>query len=592
MPDITDRKSVEENLRNRSQGLATLLEVSKCLAATLDLQNVLQASVDGVTKLVGLDTAAVYLLEGEMLHLWATTPPLPPQFPDELRNAPLADHPHIREAITSGEAVHVADMTTADLSPAERAVTEQRNLRTVLFVPLIVDAKAIGTFIVGSVGKPSDIADSEIDSSITLANLAALTIRNAQLYEDGQRYADQLEQSLTACKLAEQERDKLEAQLLQSQKMEAIGRLAGGVAHDFNNMLSVILGYADLALGKVDSSQPLHNALVQIRNASRRSANLTRQLLAFARKQIAAPVVLDLNEVIGEMLNILRRLIGEDIDLVWVPGDGLGLVKMDPAQVDQIMANLCVNARDAIFGVGKVTIETSNAIFDETWCVEHPGCIPGAYVMITVSDNGVGMDQGTLANIFEPYFTTKKEGEGTGLGLSTVYGIVKQNKGFITVSSKPGQGTIFNINLSRHEAEGGARQLKTAEQVAEGGNETILLVEDEIMILDLTRSMLESLGYKVLTAPGPSDALLLAKKHSGTIDLLITDVVMPEMNGLELAEQLKTIIADLKILYMSGYTADVIAHHGLLHTGVMLLEKPFSLTALAIKVRETIKAKL
>jgi PAS domain S-box-containing protein len=590
--DITDRKNIEDNLRLRTKGLSTLLEVSKSLASSLDLQKVLQSSVDGVTKLTGLDTAAVYLLEDKNLHLWATTPSLPPQFPQELRIASLEDHPHIRKAIFSREPVYVPDMTTADLTSEESKVTEQRNLRTVLFVPLVVDAKAIGVFIVGSIEETSILAKADIDLSLTLANLAALTVRNAQLFTESKQYNIQLENTLAERIKVEEEKAELETQLQQAQKMEAIGRLAGGVAHDFNNMLSVILGYADLALDKVSSIHPLHSDLKEIRDAANRSTNLTRQLLAFARKQTATPKILNLNTVIGEMLKMLHRLLGEDIDLVWAPGDDLGLVKIDPAQIDQILANLCVNSRDAIPGTGKITIETSNATFGDSYCALHPGFLPGDYVMIAVSDDGEGIDQETLANIFEPFFSTKKEGKGTGLGLSTVYGIVKQNRGFINVYSEPGHGTTFKIYLSRHETVASVRKFEATEQSEQKGSGTILLVEDEAMILNLGKRMLESLGYLVIAANSPAEALILAKDHSGKIDLLITDVVMPDMNGRELSVQLETKIPSLKTLYISGYTANVIAHHGVLDEGVMLLSKPFTRNQLAVKVQEVMSMRV
>ena len=589
--DITEHRKIEKDLHHRTQGLTALLDVSKSLTATLDLQKVLQIAVDEVTSLVGLDTAAVYLLEDENLYLWATTPPLPEQFPDELRNAALADHPHIRQAITTAEPVFVSDMLTVDLSTAERAVMEQRNLRTLLFVPLITETRAIGVFIVGSVGNPCLVSDAEINLSRTLANLAALTVRNAQLYKDSQKHAAQLEQTLVDRIKAEQERKDLQAQLLQSQKIESIGRLAGGIAHDFNNMLGVILGYADLALSKLDEKHAHHNDLVQIRNAAKRSANLTHQLLAFARKQNVMPRILNLNDVISDMLQMLRRLIGEDIDLVWLPGVNTGFVKIDPAQVDQILANLCVNARDAISGVGKLTIETDNICFDETYCAEHPGFIPGDYVMLAVSDNGVGIEQEVLTNIFEPYFSTKIIGKGTGLGLSTVYGIVRQNEGFINVYSEPEQGTTFKIYFRRNEADGAEKQIKTTDQVEQGGSETILFVEDENMILDIGMRILESLGYKVLAMNNPAEALLFARQYAENIDLLITDVVMPEMNGRELAEQIEAFYPGMKTLYISGYTANVIAHRGILHDGVKFLSKPFTRNELAGKVRETISMK-
>jgi PAS domain S-box-containing protein len=384
------------------------------------------------------------------------------------------------------------------------------------------------------------------------------------------------------------EREKLQAQLTQAQKMESVGRLAGGVAHDFNNMLGVILGHTELAMDEMDPSQPLYGDLQQIRKAAERSADLTRQLLAFARKQTIAPKVLDLNDTVEGMLKMLRRLIGEDIHLAWMPGANLWPVKMDPSQIDQILVNLCVNARDAIKGVGKITIETHDITFDEAYCTAHMGFIPGEYVMLAVSDDGYGMDKQTQSHLFEPFFTTKGVGEGTGLGLATVYGIVKQNNGFINVYSEPGHGTRFTIYLPRHAGTAGLNQTTDSAKPAERGHETILLVEDEPAILQMTALLLERLGYKVLSTDGPGKAIRLAEEHPGRIDLLMTDVVMPEMNGRELAANLLSIHPDIKCLFMSGYTANVIAHHGVLEEGVQFIQKPFSIKDLAAKVRETL----
>ncbi|WP_306548415.1 PAS domain S-box protein [Desulfobulbus sp.] len=392
-------------------------------------------------------------------------------------------------------------------------------------------------------------------------------------------------------KWAEKERDKLQAQLNQAQKMESVGRLAGGVAHDFNNMLSVILGYAELALGKIDPDDPLHHDLQEIYGAGKRSVDITRQLLAFARKQTVAPTVLDLNTTVESMLKMLRRLIGEDINLAWLPGAKLKPIKMDPSQIDQIMANLCVNARDAIAGVGKVTIETGNVSFDEAYCADHAGFVAGDFVRMAVSDDGCGMDQETLGKLFEPFFTTKAMGEGTGLGLATVYGIVKQNNGFINVYSEPGQGTTFTIYLPVHEGETCAIGTATPEETLASPGETILVVEDEVAILNLSKTMLERLGYTVLIASSPGEAVRLAEEHGGEIHLLITDVVMPEMNGRELADRIHTRHPDIKALFMSGYTADVIAHRGILDQGGHFIHKPFSKQDLGLKVREALKAK-
>jgi PAS domain S-box-containing protein len=393
---------------------------------------------------------------------------------------------------------------------------------------------------------------------------------------------------ITEMKQAEEARLKLENQLLQARKMESVGRLAGGVAHDFNNMLSAIIGFGHLALAESGTAQPLHSYLTEIRKAADRSVNLTRQLLAFARKQTIAPRTLDLNETVAGMLKMLQRLIGENIELNWHPGNDLWQVKMDPSQVDQMLANLCVNSRDAISGNGKISIETGNIVIDDSYSAHHPGLVPGEYVRLTISDNGDGMDEETLANIFEPFFTTKGIGKGTGLGLATVYGAVKQNSGFINVFSESGLGTTFMIYLPKSDFE--ITQAR-AEGVAEPillGQETILLVEDELAVLKMATKMLEQQGYTVLQANTPGKALSLASKHDGEIHLLVTDVIMPEMNGKDLAKDMLSLYPQIKGLFMSGYTADIIAHDGVLDESVHFIQKPFSTRDLSAKVREAL----
>ncbi|MHB8137900.1 MAG: PAS domain S-box protein [Smithellaceae bacterium] len=384
------------------------------------------------------------------------------------------------------------------------------------------------------------------------------------------------------------ERKQLETQLVQSQKMESVGRLAGGVAHDFNNMLSVIIGNTEMAMKKVRRSEPLYKALQDVLSAGIRSADLTRQLLAFARKQTVSPKVLDLNDTVAGMLKMLQRLIGENIELSWNPGYNLWKVKIDPSQVDQLLANLTVNARDAIEKTGRITIETSNMICDEAYCTDRPEWIPGEYVVLAVSDNGSGMEKETVANIFEPFFTTKKEGQGTGLGLATVYGIVKQNNGFINVYSEPGQGTTFRIYLPRDMDDNTEAIDGEPEMEVRGGTETVLIVEDEETVLKISKAILEVLGYKVLAAGGKDQALQLAREYNENIDLLLIDVVMPDMNGKELSERILAIKPGLKCLFMSGYTADVIARQGVLDKGVKFISKPFNLKDLAVKVREVL----
>jgi len=385
------------------------------------------------------------------------------------------------------------------------------------------------------------------------------------------------------------EQKSLEKQFRQAQKMESVGQLAGGVAHDFNNKLQVILGHTELALGKIDASDQVHESLIEIQTAALHSADLTRQLLAFARKQIIAPEVLDLNATVDEMLKMLRRLIGEDINLHWEPSAKLWPIKMDPSQIDQILANLCVNARDALEGTGNVTIETRNLPLDQTGCAIYPDCTPGDYMQLSFSDDGCGMNEKTLKHLFEPFFTTKKLGEGTGLGLATLYGIVKQNHGFITVDSAPGKGTTFKIHLPRCTDKEVAARKAAETKPPERGQETILLVEDDAGLLDLGQQMLEGLGYTVLAAALPEEARRLSKEHPGKIDLLLTDVIMPEMNGQDLAAQLKKARPELKCIFMSGYTADVIARNNVLAEGVHFIQKPFSIPDLATKMRQVLE---
>jgi len=380
----------------------------------------------------------------------------------------------------------------------------------------------------------------------------------------------------------------LEDQLRQAQKMESVGRLAGGVAHDFNNMLQAIMGYAELAMLNVQPGAAPDPNLIQISEAARRAADLTRQLLAFARKQTVSPRVLDLNRTVDSMLGMLKRVIGEDIELVWKPGFDPWPVKMDPVQIDQILANLLVNARDAISGLGRVTIETGSASIDEAYCRANPGFMPGKYSLLAVSDTGFGMDKETVSHIFEPFFTTKEIGKGTGLGLAMVYGIVKQNSGFINVHSEPGHGTTFKIFLPWYKSQPEIEDV-VQEQINPRGTEAVLVVEDEKMLLEFVGSILKQQGYKVLAAGTPADALKMVREYDSPIHLLITDVVMPGMNGRDLKEAIVYLYPDIKTLYMSGYTADVIALKGIIEEDTAFLQKPFSVNSLALKVREVIE---
>lgn len=381
---------------------------------------------------------------------------------------------------------------------------------------------------------------------------------------------------------------KLEAQYIQAQKMESVGRLTGGVAHDFNNILAIIIGYTEMALEQVKPTEKLHADLGKIYDAAIRSADIVRQLLAFSRKQTIAPKVLDLNKTVAGTLTMLHRLIGEDIDLKWKPTANLAPVLIDPSQLDQILANLCVNARDAIDGVGKVTIETDFVTLDQEYCDNHLGFRPGEYVKLSVSDSGCGIEKDIINKIFEPFFTTKGT-SGTGLGLSTVFGIVKQNNGFVNLYSEVNEGTTFKIYLPAQKGETVWIAGTMLENPEMSHGETILLVEDDKTILEMGVTMLERMKYRVLTANSPTEALRIAKEYTGKIDLLITDVIMPEMNGKALSHQLLALSPDLKVMYMSGYTANVIAHHGILDKGIHFLQKPFSRKELSKTIREVLE---
>ncbi len=422
------------------------------------------------------------------------------------------------------------------------------------------------------------------DGSILPVNLDGRVGKNAK-GEFQQTYC--IIKDITRQKEAENTQKKLQTELLQAQKMESIGRLAGGIAHDFNNMLTAIIGHAELAKIQCKPEEVIYSRLEGIENAAHRSAALVSQLLAFARKQAVAPKTISLNQCVTRVWDMLVRIIGEDIQLENRPAGDIWPVTIDPSQVDQILTNLCVNARDAIVGVGTIVIETKNVIFESDYGSGNSHVKPRKYVQLSVSDDGAGMENSTLEQIFEPFYTTKEKGKGTGLGLSSVYGIVQQNNGFVNVYSEPDIGTTFKVFLPYHSAEA-VEQVQNEPDIPKGNAENILFVEDEIEILKVGKEVLSELGYNVIPALSAKEAIEIVQNQAGKIDLLITDVVMPEMNGRELAHQVKDILPSIKCLFISGYTEDVIAHHGILDSSINFLQKPFSSKDIAIAVNHVL----
>lgn len=396
---------------------------------------------------------------------------------------------------------------------------------------------------------------------------------------------------VTDLKKAEDDLRRSEEQLDQARRMDAVGRLAGGVAHDFNNLMTAVAGYTSLILQRLDKSDPLRKEIEEIRKAGDRATALTRQLLAFGRKQVLQPKVLNLNPIVADMGNMLRRLIGEDIALVFLPGHDLGNMNADPSQLEQVVVNLVLNARDAMAGGGRLTLETKNAVLDAAYARTHVDVMPGRYVMLVVSDTGVGMSAETLSHLFEPFFTTKANGVGAGFGLSTVYGIVKQSGGHIDVSSQLGRGTTFTVYFPRLD-DGPLQATRRSQnaQLAVRGTETILLVEDDDLVRDVTRTMLVAYGYSVLTASTADEAVLLAAQHGGRVDLVLTDIVMPQMDGRHLAERITRTRPGVGVIYMSGYTEDAIARHGQIDPGTAFIQKPFAAEEIASKIRKVLDA--
>jgi PAS domain S-box-containing protein len=578
--DFTERKRAEELIREADQ--RALQEYERLLDRIASLAQLLGKARDLLTVYRALQGFAAASTPRSGVFIWLYDPKrnlretayawsegeevdvlgLPPM--------PINESPNSR-AVLTGEVIITNDFQAATAGLPVTHVGMERDPRlpqSSLVAPMAVMGRVIGAIEVQSTTLEA-FNQGHATAMRMAANLAAVAIENVRLLE--------------------RERSQ-EEQLRQAQKMEAVGHLAGGVAHDFNNLVTAIIGYSTLALRRLDPADEkealLRRQIEEVKKAGERAAGLTHQLLAFSRKQILQPKILNLNDTVAEISKMLRRLIGEDIDLVLRLDPDLGMVKADPTQVEQIIMNLAVNARDAMPKGGTLVIETENVFIDERIANRHYSADIGPHVRLTVSDTGTGIDKETLQHVFEPFFTTKGVGKGTGLGLSTVYGIVNQSGGYISVYSEVGHGSTFKIYLPRVDKESKVKE--TVDVKIAGGSETILLVEDEDLVRGITRTMLEEFGYKVLETRSAKEALQVCKEHAGQIHLMLTDVVMPQMGGKALSEQVKVLRSDTGILYMSGYTDDMIVHHGVLEQGTPFLQKPFTPDALARKVREVL----
>jgi two-component system cell cycle sensor histidine kinase/response regulator CckA len=481
----------------------------------------------------------------------------------------------LEELVRGDEPVVVVDARTDPRT--DKRIVELMGNRTIINVPLRLLDKPFGAFGTGTFGDEEGCrapTREELDYLVGMASQLSVAAGRIRFLEERQRAERVLKQT--------------EHQLRQSQKIEAVGRLAGGVAHDFNNQLSVILSYSYMILQRLQPTDPTRRQLIEIKSAAERAAELTKQLLAFSRQQVVEPRVLDMNETLAAMEAMIRRLIGEDVELRTMPHANLHRVKADPGHIEQVIMNLVVNARDAMPAGGTLTIETVNTDLDEAYAREHMGVTPGPHVMLAVSDTGSGMDKATRDRIFEPFFTTKEKGKGTGLGLSTVYGIVKQSGGSVWVYSEPGKGTTFKIYLPRTHEVDRPPIARPVEIATLRGTETILLVEDEDQVRAVAEQILEKSGYRVLAGGSADEARRLCDNEKGPIHLLLTDVVMPAMSGRELADLLTPLRLEMKVLYMSGYTPDAIVHHGVLEPGLVLLQKPITPEKLLRKVRSVL----
>ena len=560
---------LRQALRTRQVHLEALLEVSRQLSKIQPVESLLATIAEACGRLLDSDTVGFRRVDGDELFLAGSW--------GDARNVMITERLRVGESLAGRVAVGGEPLVVTDLAsdpritPAHRASFHSRGYQALLVIPVKVGERVVGVLSVLS-RRDEGFSAEDVMIATAFAAQAAVALENSRLYQEIQRAYDELSQT--------------QDQLAQASKMEAVGHLAGGVAHDFNNLLMVIMGRADVVLRGLDSKHSMRPAIQEITRTAQRAADLTHQLLAFSRKQVLKPAVLDLNSVIANLTEMLRRLIGEDIDLVAVLDPVLGRAKADLGQIEQIVMNLAVNARDAMPHGGQLTLETANVELDAEYARMHVGARPGSYVMLALSDTGVGMDPATQARIFEPFFTTKGPRKGTGLGLAMVYGIVKQSGGNIGVYSEPGQGTTFKIYLPKIDEPIDGSPASSPLSSPSYGQETVLVVEDEEGVRTLVRDILEQSGYRVLEASHGAQAIEISERHPGPIHLFLTDVVMPEMGGRELVQRLGVLRPASRVLFMSGYTANAVVHRGALESETEFLQKPFTAATLARKVRE------
>jgi len=578
--DITGFKKTEEALRKSeekarqlAQVNATMAEIGRIISSTLNIEEVYERFAEEVRKVIPFDRISVDTVNPDrssvtMAYVFGV------DIGDGQEGTPFPmEGPFYEEIVNCRSSILIQPDDVDELANRyPNCVRDfQAGIRSIIATPLFSKDQLIGILYFLSL-KPKAYTDSDRMLAEEVGNEIAGAIANSQLYAER--------------KQAEEGKAALQEQLRQSQKMEAIGQLAGGVAHDFNNILTVIHGYSELVINCLEATNPIRDDVKEIKAAADRASALTRQLLAFSRKQVLQLKVLDLNSLVSNMVKMLRRMIGEGIELSTALANDLGCIKADPGQIEQVILNLSVNARDAMPKGGKLTIETANVELDQEYADLHLNAVPGSYVVLSVSDTGMGMTPEVREHILEPFFTTKEKGKGTGLGLSTVYGIVKQSCGSIWIYSEPGQGSTFKIYLPRVEEDLDMLQSSMAATKSPRGTETILLVEDEKMVRTLAHTILKRNGYQVLEAENGDDALRVVEGRNGRpIDLMLTDLIMPRMNGKELSEHLKPLCPDMRVIFMSGYTDEAVSEHGMLAPGVEYIQKPFPPDALVKKVR-------